>query len=395
MTITILLLAANPKETSSLRLAEEFREIKESLNLSKNEDDFTIVQGEAIRPKDLRRLVLDAKPQIVHFSGHGSEEGIFLENNFGKSLAVSGKALASLFSLFDSVHCVVLNACYSQTQAEAIAKVTPFVVGMRKPINDRAAIQFSTGFYDGLGAHHNVESAFRFGVNAIELNSSSSSTNRSFMHDDNAEGEALEEKPVPMLLRGSVKRPLVVATEMPEPEEEKETKWSLKALLSLPFFKIGLSVTVTLVVISSLLPLLQTHQDNTNYGEPASMAKAPSTVVPTARPTATGAPARKPPPSSRERKTSNDQVKLTVSPSSLVLFLGTAPKKLHSQILTLNNKALPAVQVRWKSEDSIVASILEVSSDTKVARVSAHKKGKTKIFVQFDDLREIISVTVK
>ncbi|HIO93250.1 MAG TPA: hypothetical protein EYG68_10485, partial [Leucothrix mucor] len=107
MITTILLLASNPKETDSLRLAEEFREIKESLKLSVNEDNFKVVQGEAIRPKDLRRLVLETKPQIVHFSGHGSQDGIFLEGFLGKSQAVSGKSLASLFKLFDSVHCVV------------------------------------------------------------------------------------------------------------------------------------------------------------------------------------------------------------------------------------------------------------------------------------------------
>jgi hypothetical protein len=46
---------------------------------------------------------------------------LILENEVGKAVAVSTEALAGLFELFaDRVECVVLNACYSEVQAEAI-----------------------------------------------------------------------------------------------------------------------------------------------------------------------------------------------------------------------------------------------------------------------------------
>jgi len=213
MITTILLLASNPAETDSLRLAKEFREIKESLKLSLHEDSFRIVQGEAVRSKDLRRLVLENKPQIVHFSGHGSEQGIVLENYFGKRKVVSGRALASLFELFDSVHCVVLNACYSSVQAQAIVKVTPYVIGMTKPVSDDVAIQFSTGFYDGLGSTLDIESAFEFGVNAIELNRSpdnllNGNKSRSFELDEDSVNSAENEVNTPILLKSDIQRPL-------------------------------------------------------------------------------------------------------------------------------------------------------------------------------------------
>ena len=66
---TILVLAANPKGTSPLRLGEEVREIQDGLDRSRRRDRFRIEQRWAVRPKDIQRALLDCCPQIVHFSG--------------------------------------------------------------------------------------------------------------------------------------------------------------------------------------------------------------------------------------------------------------------------------------------------------------------------------------
>ncbi|BDM78829.1 AAA-like domain-containing protein [Acaryochloris marina] len=167
----ILILAANPKNTNQLRLDEEVREIQEGLQRSRSRDQFEIVSRWAVRPGDLRRALLDHEPQIVHFCGHGAgAEGLALENNAGHSRFVSGKVLANIFELFrNSVECVLLNACYSEAQAEAIHNHIGYVIGMRNAIGDRAAIEFAVGFYDGLGANRSYEDAFKFGVSAIAL----------------------------------------------------------------------------------------------------------------------------------------------------------------------------------------------------------------------------------
>ncbi|MBN3871837.1 CHAT domain-containing protein [Nostoc sp. JL33] len=168
----ILFLAANPKGTTQLRLGEESREIKEGLLRSKEGHKFKIETKWAVRPDDLRRAMLDFEPQIVHFSGHGTgEEGLALENNEGEAQLVTTNSLANLFKLFASrgVQCVVLNACYSEVQAEAIAQYINCVVGMKKEIGDKAAIKFTVGFYDGLGAGWSFEDSYHLGCNAIEM----------------------------------------------------------------------------------------------------------------------------------------------------------------------------------------------------------------------------------
>ncbi len=60
----------------------------------------------------------------------------------------------------EHVECVVLNACFSEIQANAIAAHIGYVIGMSEGITDEAAIQFATAFYDALGADKTVEFAF-------------------------------------------------------------------------------------------------------------------------------------------------------------------------------------------------------------------------------------------
>jgi len=167
----IVVLAANPKTTEPLRLDQEVREIDEGLRRSKNRDWLSVEKRFAVRTIDLRRALLDLKPRILHFSGHGAgEEGILLEDETGHPQLVKAEPLANLFKLFkDCIECVILNACYSEFQAEAIKKHINYVIGMNQAIGDKAAIKFSTGFYDAIGAGRTIEDAFELGKNAIEL----------------------------------------------------------------------------------------------------------------------------------------------------------------------------------------------------------------------------------
>jgi hypothetical protein len=167
---SILLLAANPKGTKSLRLQEEEREIKERLRIS-GYGTVPMNSAVAARPRDIHQSMLDFRPQIVHFSGHGSgKAGLCFEDETGREKLISTEALADLFKIFSSqVECVVLNACYSEIQAKAISHNINYVIGMSDSIGDCAAIEFSVGFYIAIGAGESVELAYKLGCNAIQL----------------------------------------------------------------------------------------------------------------------------------------------------------------------------------------------------------------------------------
>jgi hypothetical protein len=98
--------------------------------------------------------------------------GLALEDSSGKMKLVSATSLARLFKSFkNEVECVVLNACYSEVQAEAIHQHIDYVVGMSRAIGDRAAIEFAKGFYDALGAGRSFDVAFEIGCTSIDLES--------------------------------------------------------------------------------------------------------------------------------------------------------------------------------------------------------------------------------
>ena len=168
----ILILSANPMNTDRLRLDEEVREIQAALERGKNQEQFEIITRWAVRVDDLQQILLDYKPTIVHFSGHGAgSDGLALENNAGKMQLVSTESLAGLFKFFqETTECILLNACYSEEQAKAIHQYIDCVIGMNQTIKDSAALNFAKGFYVALGSGKSYDDAFAFGCNKIDLN---------------------------------------------------------------------------------------------------------------------------------------------------------------------------------------------------------------------------------
>lgn len=169
--IKILFLAADPTDTTRLRLGQELRDIRERLQLSRDRQRFSIESRESVRPGDLTQAIFDVDPQIIHFSGHGAKNGeLCLENSLGKVHPVTPSALSALFKLISAeVGCVILNACYSKVQAKAISRYIPYVIGMSKEIDDNAAMAFSVGFYKALGADRPISEAHNYGCAELLL----------------------------------------------------------------------------------------------------------------------------------------------------------------------------------------------------------------------------------
>lgn len=170
MSKTILVLAANPRDTEPLCLAEEVEEIAKGLRRARKHDEFVLHRKLAARQEDVRRAMLDYHPNIVHFCGHGAgAAGILFEDETGQTQLVDADALSRFFRLFSSnLECVVLNACLSVAQAKAIARHVPCVIGMKGTVGDRAAIAFAIAFYDAIGAGESFEFAYQLARNATQ-----------------------------------------------------------------------------------------------------------------------------------------------------------------------------------------------------------------------------------
>jgi len=168
--MTILYLSANPRQTERLRVEAEAREIREELRKGSG-PAIRIEDRGATRARDISDALLNIRPQIVHFSGHGAEDGrLYLERDGGNAHLVSPEALAALFrEASDHVKCVIVNACQTQVLAKAIAHHIDHVIAMKDVVPDRAAIAFSIGFYQALAAGREVAQAYRFGKTQIHL----------------------------------------------------------------------------------------------------------------------------------------------------------------------------------------------------------------------------------
>jgi hypothetical protein len=169
--IRVLMLAANPRSTGRLAIDEEARQITERLRLSRDRDAFDLITRWAVRPMDLLQFLNQHSPHIVHFSGHGDRTGeIHLSAGDGTDQGVTAAALAELFRVAnDDIRVVVLNACYSAAQVQAIGRHIDYIVGMRAPITDDAATIFAASFYSALGFRRTVPQAFEQAVAALSL----------------------------------------------------------------------------------------------------------------------------------------------------------------------------------------------------------------------------------
>jgi len=178
---TILMLTANPAGTVKLNLKEEHSKIISKLQ--DYHDKFAPIIKEAVNSNEFKEQTEILKPTVLHFAGHGEKvtaelqelgldektNGIILQNDDKNGYEIlSTDAIDVLFEYFQSdklpIDVVVLNACYSEEQAQTIAKYVPFVVGTTKAIQNTHAIAFSTGFYFKLAQDNlNVENAFKSG----------------------------------------------------------------------------------------------------------------------------------------------------------------------------------------------------------------------------------------
>jgi WD40 repeat protein len=200
--IKVLLFAANPRGTAPLDLPREFREIDEEVQRGTFRSAVELILVPGTRPVDLLRKLNENQPQVVHFSSHGSPDEIMLESGdgdaedrspqglnirsaderdvkkvrpdkveseglgHGQAQVVSKSALVNVLRSCNdgNLRLVVLNACNTRPQAEALTEVVDCVVSMNRTITDRAAIKFAASFYGALAFGRSVQNAFDQGV---------------------------------------------------------------------------------------------------------------------------------------------------------------------------------------------------------------------------------------
>jgi hypothetical protein len=200
--IKILLFAANPRGTDPLDLHREFQEIDEEIRLGEFRDALELIIVPGTRLVDLLRKLNEAHPDIVHFSGHGNiDEEIILESggrepvvpdktrspardmrrweSLHEARRVSSPRALSKSALVDivkacnqeNIRVIVLNACHTRPQAEALSEVIDCVISMNRAISDVGATKFAASFYGALAFGRSVKKAFDQGLARLKAES--------------------------------------------------------------------------------------------------------------------------------------------------------------------------------------------------------------------------------
>ena len=132
--------------------------------------------------QQIRERLMTTWPDILHFVGHGNEDGLLLWSDDAPVL-VSPATLRTALQQAESVKLVFLNAClagrvdstrpFAGIAHQLLQSGLPAVIAMRYEILDRSAVHFAAGVYEALvsgqGRGH-IDAAVSIARNSLYIN---------------------------------------------------------------------------------------------------------------------------------------------------------------------------------------------------------------------------------
>ncbi len=168
--IKILFIKVNPKGTTNLFLDVEENNIEEARVSSANRDYFEMKSKGAVTKDMLHSNLESYKPDILHISGHGSDDGVLYfhdEDNYKKELSLA------MFSEFiqnykPNLKCVFMNACFSLMKTEDFNSIDNLaIIGMNSEVPNDTALTFSRAFYTSFFEGKSINDSFKTAVDVV------------------------------------------------------------------------------------------------------------------------------------------------------------------------------------------------------------------------------------
>jgi hypothetical protein len=183
----ILLLLSEPTDLGRARLTQEFQLIQEIVAAATIRVSLTV--NAAVRPTDVLPAVLDVRPHVFHFAGHGALSGVVAaQETSGKAASVHVAAIARLLDNVRSVHTLLLGACNVGNLASQAPRRFA-VIGCEGSLPGGAALAFSRGFYAALVRGMDTEEGFKYGCDEVELEGHDRSVFRLWPGSSSRDGE--------------------------------------------------------------------------------------------------------------------------------------------------------------------------------------------------------------
>jgi hypothetical protein len=184
--LKILGMVASPRGLDPLDVEHEKELVDEAIEGLRADGlvELTWLGGQTWR--HLQRAMRHGPWHIFHFVGHGdfdpeAEEGVIAlkDEETGRAHLLESRDLARLLDGHRYLRLVLLNSCegargsegdpFSGTAATLVRRGIPAVVAMQYEITDKAAIEFSRGFYEATADGWPVDAAVGAGRTAVSV----------------------------------------------------------------------------------------------------------------------------------------------------------------------------------------------------------------------------------
>ena len=175
--LEVLVLCSSPVgDLATLKLPHELTEIENRLRKAQ-----VSVRMKRVFPPTIDQLRRELaamsqrgdQPGVFHFLGHGDDDGLYFEDEFGRSQLVKGSELKSALNE-SPVKLVLLNACWSATKRGVSLveflqreKVTETAIGHELPVADVSAVKFAQKFYELAMSGKSVRVACQQAANSL------------------------------------------------------------------------------------------------------------------------------------------------------------------------------------------------------------------------------------
>lgn len=164
--VTILAAFAQPRGLDATEWEREVRELRTMLIQSAR--NYRIEIMPRCTPEELHRSLLHIRPNMLHFQGHGTSEGLVFEDSSGDSHRVRWKAMMRTLLSAETLECVILNACESHVHAQ-VGPQRFHLITTPGSVSTETTRAFTSGFYDALIAGLSIPQAYHSACNLLDL----------------------------------------------------------------------------------------------------------------------------------------------------------------------------------------------------------------------------------
>lgn len=254
--LRILLVIAAPTDRPGLRVGEELFHLDSALAELTESGQVKTVRLDHASLESLDNALLQTRPHILHFIGHGdfvADEGLLVfesDATPGASDTIAGRQLAVLLrNHLAYLRMVFLNSCMGATASRVdpfggvaqslIRRGIPAVIAMQFPIPDKAALALSRHFYRYLAAGQPVDAALTSARAFLYARGYAVEWGAPALHMRAPDGRLFDIAELP----GDVVAPVPAPPEMVQPEPPTQARgidrWKMFAALAIGLLLIG------------------------------------------------------------------------------------------------------------------------------------------------------------